>query len=649
MKSLSFRSFRRGVQAAVLACCLALAVFVPVNHPVFGQSRAAVPTAQERAAFAQAQALFAAGELSEAADTLEHFLATYQASGFRGEAKALLGKIRLQQAAYHDAVSILAEVIEQDPDGGYLDQARVDLASAYVGLGRKKPAMVLLETVSTSDAAPALRRQAYDSLIDLVLQEGDVSHAVKLLVDERALPEGVVDPEALDTRLRDVIAQAEDPTPLESVFEEFPARFPGDLALFRAAQLYGSRSETFHQERLLRKFLAAFPTYERTADAKAQLEANRTRLRSSRYVIGLPLPYQGDLQPYATSILRGTQLAIEQGRAGLPDQSLGLAVKDYGGDPARLGAAIDEMIKEYRCIAVLGPLLSREMSVLVPRTQQWKIPLVSPTATGPVNPNRYFFRTALTGSVEGQAIAQYALQRLGMKRFAILSSSDRYSVEAVAAFKDEAVRQGGRIVFSATYDPGAVDFGSEIKRLKESDLLQEGTMATPPEAPNAPDGTVQPLYVPGFDAVFLPGDGETVGLLAAQLAFYDIRVPLLGSSEWNGRDLIKTGGKYVEDGIFADAFFAGSPDPVVQQFVKQFRQRYHDDPDVFAAQAFDAVSLLIQALKAGGTTGERLRDELTKISGYHGVSGISGFGPEGEVLRRLSWVQIKNGRFLPAL
>ncbi len=616
---------------------------------MFGQNRASTPSVPERAAFVQAQALFAAGELSESADALEHFLATYQASGFRGEAKALLGKIRLQQAAYRDAASLLAEVIEQEPDGDYLDQARVDLASAYVGMGRKKPAMALLETVSVSDAAPALRRQAFDSLIDLVLQEADVLHAVKLLVDERTLPDGVVDPEAIDTRLRDAIAQAEDPTALESVFEEFPARFPGDLALFRAAQLNGNRGETFHQERLLRKFLATFPAHERTADAKAQLETNRARLRSFRYVIGLPLPYQGDLQPYATSILRGTQLAIEQGRAGLPDQFLGLAVKDYGGDPARLGTTIDDMIKEYRCIAVLGPLLSREMSVLAPRAQQWKVPLVSPTATGPVVPNRYFFRTALTGSVEGQAIAQYASQRLGMKRFAVLASSGRYSAEVVAAFKDELARQGGRVVFSAAYEPGAVDFGSEIKRLKESDLLQEGTMATPSEEPNAPDVTVQPLYVPGFDAVFLPGDGETVGLLAAQLAFYDIRVPLLGTSEWNGRELIKTGGKYVEDGIFADAFFAGSPDPVVQQFVKQFRQRYRDDPDVFAAQAFDAASLLIQAIKAGGTTGERLREELTKIAGYHGVSGISGFGPEGEVSRRLSWVQIKNGRFLPAL
>jgi ABC-type branched-subunit amino acid transport system substrate-binding protein len=72
-------------------------------------------------------------------------------------------------------------------------------------------------------------------------------------------------------------------------------------------------------------------------------------------------------------------------------------------------------------------------------------------------------------------------------------------------------------------------------------------------------------------------------------------------------------------------------------------------PDVFSALAYDATSLLIRGLKAGATTGERLRDELSKITGHSGVSGITGFGPEGEVQRQFSWIQIRNGRFVPAL
>ncbi len=650
LKNLFCMGFRLRSEAAAVVCGAALAVLVSAGHSALGQIRPSAASSQEAAALSEAQALHTAGRFAEASAALERFVRTYPHSAFRGEAQTLLGNIRLQENAYRDAVSILTEVVDQEPDSEFVDRARVDLATAHLALGNTKSAVKLLDAVVASKAAPGLRRQAYDQLIALAVRDGDVARGVGLLMDERGLSDAVVDPNAIDTRLREIVAKAQDPVVLEGVVDKFPSRFPGDLALLRAAQLYGGRGETFHQERLLQRFLAAFPAHEQVADARLQLDANRARLRSTRYVIGFPLPYHGDLQPYATSLFRGAQLAVEQGRAGLPDQSVELVAKDYGGDLSRLGPIVDDLVKEYRCLAVIGPVLSREMAVAASRAQQWRIPMVSPTATGSVGPNRYLFRTALTGSVEGAAVAQYALQQLGVRRFMVLAPQDRYSAEVVAAFTDEVARQGGRVMVSATYAPNTVDFGREIKQLKESDLKQEGTMVTDsPESDARPGATPQPLYVPGFDAVFLPGDGETVGLLAAQLAYHDINVPLLGTSEWNGRDLIRTGGKYVEGGIFVDAFFSSSPDPVVQQFVKQYRARYHEDPDAFAAQAYDATSLLIQAIKAGGTTGERLRDELAKITGYQGVSGMTGFGPEGEPQRRLTWIQVKNGRFTPAL
>jgi len=233
----------------------------------------------------------------------------------------------------------------------------------------------------------------------------------------------------------------------------------------------------------------------------------------------------------------------------------------------------------------------------------------------------------------------------------VVAPEDRYHAEMVAAFADEVKKQGGRIMFSTTYEASTVDFGPQIKALRESDLQQEGKMMEPPPDASVAPGLPQPrpLYAPGFDVVFLPGDGETVGLLAAQLAYYDVNLPLLGTSGWNGRDLIKSGGRFVEGGMFVDAFFLEAPDPTVQQFVKTFRSRYREDPDLFAAQAYDATLLLLQALKAGGTSGDRLRDRLVAINGYHGVSGLTGVGPDGEAERRLSWIQVKNGRFVPAL
>jgi ABC-type branched-subunit amino acid transport system substrate-binding protein len=605
---------------------------------------------QERNAFARAQALYSSGDLTGAAGVLDAFLKDFSQSPLRPEAATLLGHIRLEQSDYPQAITLLSDVVAFGGDGEYADRARFDLATAYLKAGEPPKAAKLLAALAASDGAPALRQQAYELLASLAIEDHDTPGAVSWLMEERGLPPEVVDPTAVDARIREVITQAQDPGALDAIVNAFPGRFPADLALIRAAQLYGSVGEWFDQERMLQAFLAAFPQHESAAQALKTLDENRARLRSAKFVIALPLPYQGVLQPYATSLLRGAQLAVEAGRGEAGDLSVVLAAKDYGGDLARLGSVLDQTCREGRCVGIVGPVLSREASVVGARAAQWRIPAVSPTAAGPMPPNRYLFRTALTAQAEGAAVARYATQHLGMKRFVVLAPQDRYSIDVVSAFSDEVTRQGGRLIFSATYPPGAVDFGPEIKRLRETDLRQEGVMETLPAEntePNAP--APEPVYIPGFDAAFLPGDGETVGLIASQLRFFDISVPLLGSSGWNNRAVIANGGKYVEDAIFVDAFFANSQDASVQQFVKQYRARYREPPDVFAALAYDATALLVRGLRAGAATGERLRDELTKITGQAGVSGITGFGPEGEVQRQLSWIQIRNGRFVPAL
>ena len=99
-----------------------------------------VASPQEGAALSEAQALHAAGRFSEASAVLERFVQTYPNSAFRGEARTLLGNIRLQENAYQDAVSILTEVVDQEPDSEFVDRARVDLATAHLALVHTKSA-----------------------------------------------------------------------------------------------------------------------------------------------------------------------------------------------------------------------------------------------------------------------------------------------------------------------------------------------------------------------------------------------------------------------------------------------------------------------------------------------------------------------------
>jgi ABC-type branched-subunit amino acid transport system substrate-binding protein len=629
-----------------LLTALHLAASLPTKAQGFAQS----PTPQERGALARAKAAVAAGDHAEAARQLDRFLKTSPTSEARAEALTLLGHVRLQERAYQQAIDLLSEVVASATDHVIVDRARLDLGAAYGGAGKKTQAAAVLGVLATSDSAPELRRQAYDLLSGIALESRDVLRAVTWLMDERALPGDLVDTGALDARVRDIIARTEEARDLESVASAFAGRFPADASLVRAGQLYGASGDLFDQDRVMNTFLAEFPQHEWVSEARKIIEANRARVRTAKSVIVLPIPYQGSLQPYATSILRGAQLAVDRERAEGADLSVVLAARDYGGDLSRLSAVLDDTCREARCVGIVGPVLSREATTVASRAASWRVPAVSPTATGAMPQNRYLFRAGLTAPSEGAAAARYAAEHLGVKRFAILAPQDRYSQDVVTAFSNELARIGARIVFSGTYEPGAVDFGREIKGLKEADLKQEGVLEQlPPEVGGTETRPREPVYTPGFDAIFLPGDADTAGLLASQLRFHDIAVPLLGASGWNDRSVIKSGGRFVDDAIFADVFFSDAQDPLVQRFVKEYRARYRVAPDVFAALAYDATTVLVRGLKAGATSGDRLRDELTRIADYTGITGLTGFGSDGEAQRKLSWIQIRNGRFVPAL
>ena len=72
----------------------------------------------------------------------------------------------------------------------------------------------------------------------------------------------------------------------------------------------------------------------------------------------------------------------------------------------------------------------------------------------------------------------------------------------------------------------------------------------------------------------------------------------------------------------------------MRQFIGRFKARFHQQPSAFEAAAFDASSLMSEALRAD-STGHRkgLALALRKVTPYRGVTGVLRFGNSGELLR----------------
>ena len=78
-------------------------------------------------------------------------------------------------------------------------------------------------------------------------------------------------------------------------------------------------------------------------------------------------------------------------------------------------------------------------------------------------------------------------------------------------------------------------------------------------------------------------------------------------------------------------------------FVKAYRAKYNEDPDIYAAQGFDAVKLLVLAMKEGGMAHpDSVKLGLLNLD-HAGAAGRSSFDEHGDVTRYPQLFVFKDG------
>jgi branched-chain amino acid transport system substrate-binding protein len=171
-----------------------------------------------------------------------------------------------------------------------------------------------------------------------------------------------------------------------------------------------------------------------------------------------------------------------------------------------------------------------------------------------------------------------------------------YSVGYADNFKTAFTKMGGQVVMEQSYSGGDKDFRGALTAIK----------AANPQA----------ILVPGYYA--------DAGSIAKQARDLGITVPLLGGDGWDSPALFDTGGDAVNGCYFTDHMSVDDPKDAVQNFVKAYHAKYGADnkPDALTALAYDAASLLFDAMKRAPTlTGKEIRDAIAQTKDFPGVTG----------------------------
>lgn len=596
--------------------------------------------ADARTILDQADSLFNKKQYEQASKTVDVFLYQYPTSRSRDRALYLLGEIRFALRDYTKALNYYKELIQEFSASSYIISARFRLGQCYFELKEYDLAIANLEDRSKISDPVRLKRSA-EMLSTAYLAKKKYLPAVR----EYTYLSGTAQTEPQKAGYRDRIREMIDKNLTVDDLKTLAAQnaYPADLAQLRLAGMLIEQRQYRDAVTVAKAFLEKYPSHPEKTRAEMLLNDATARLSAPRYYLGALLPQSGQLAFFGDRVLKGIQLAVYQYNLQNPDSRVELLVKDTEGSPEKAVAAVKELASK-NVLAAIGPLLTKEAEAIVPELDKLKVPVITPAASGEdvgrLSP--WLFRNALTNSSQAAAAAEYAVTQK-LKKFVILYPDDAYGKDLARLFT-RGLERKAEILASVSYPPDVKDFGPYVRRVIEIDLRSRKIVIPEDEAERK---KLFEQYTPSFDALYLPGYAERVGLLIPQLAFYNItRVTMIGSNNWDSPDLIERAQRYAEGAVFFDGFFPESTDPAVKAVIDAYRSAYQEEPGILPAQAYDAAAMVLSLLKERKDTPLAIKDGLQSLKNFPGISGLTSFAGNGESQKKLFLIKIEDGKFV---
>lgn len=359
--------------------------------------------------------------------------------------------------------------------------------------------------------------------------------------------------------------------------------------------------------------------------ATPALSSEPIRIGSVLSVTG-PASFLGDPEQ------KTLELQVEKINAagGVLGRKIEMIRYDDASDTAKANTMIRRLIQQDKVDVIIGSSTTGSTMGMVPQAEAAKIPMVSLAAASvivePVKP--YVFKMPHSDRMAAQKVLEDMKNR-GITNFALLSDTGGFGKSG----HDETLKMAAAMGIPVIED---LSYGD-----KDTDMTPQLTKAK----------------VSGAKAIFVFGTGQAPAVIARNHTQLGLNAPLYMSHGQASTEFIKLTGKAAE-GIrmpspallVAEALPASDPQQAVSVgYKKEFESRYQMDVSTFGGYAFDAIRMVMEAIKkAEGTDKEKMRAALEEISGFVGVSGIynmSATDHMGLDPKSFRMVEIRNGAF----
>lgn len=326
--------------------------------------------------------------------------------------------------------------------------------------------------------------------------------------------------------------------------------------------------------------------------------------------IGEAAPVTGPASYLGKDTENGARLAIEEiNQKGLvidgQKVTLVFDAQDDAGDP-RQATQVAQKLVDDKVVAVVGHMQSGST---IPASKIYNdagVVQVSPSATNPAYTMQGFktaYRVVATDAQQGPTLADYAAKTLKVKTVAIVDDSTAYGQGLAVEFEKQAKANGIAVLSHDASTDKAVDFRAILTKIKG-------------EKP---------------DAIMYGGLDGTGGPFAKQAKQLGIATKVLAGDGLCADDLAKLAGDAADNVICS---IAGAPLLTMAEgpaFVERYKKRFGYAPVLNSPFAYDAVGVIVAAMKRAQSTDSAKILAAMPATDYHGVLGETQFDSKGDL------------------
>lgn len=597
-----------------------------------------VPSPQAEALWRQAEQAQKTGNTAQAANLWERIVQSYPNNAMAARALGRLGSFYLEQGQAERALQYFDYLLYTYPRWSGVNQAKLDRLRALYAAGRKKEVERDAMPLWDAAAGQAEVQAGLGALMtDFYASQGDFETAFDWASAGFSVARSPQENKALTEATLRLLGGLKEGG-VKKLFKKNPTDFMRVFLEYRLVQIDTEKGQGDAGKERLRALLAQNPSHPLNGQIQTSIRGTRTAAepgaRVNPGVVGCLLPLNGPYAKYGDVVMKGLNLAANDWNEKHPSEQVTLVVKDTQTEPESAARSFEELVKKDSPVAVIGPLGAQQAAAVIPAANKSGVPLLTLTQKEEgAGDDSFVVHVFLDNRQMIKTLVRYCREKLGLTRFAALYPEDRYGQKISKVFAEVVQELGGNLLASVSYKQKTTDFKEPITKLMtiaKKNAPPSGTETTP------------------FEALFLPDQVQTVSMIAPQLPYNNVvGVTLLGTNLWSEGPIAQAGDVYLDQALFATPYYPDSQSPRVRSFREKYEAAYQATPSYLEAQAYDALTLLLQArsnLPSGAADRSQLMQSLLGMKGFQGVAGVYSFDPNGDLERNYQLLQVSNGQ-----